>query len=186
MAFAFIMSMPGCPFVYAGDEIGMRHLDVTSVEGGYQRTGARSPMQWDATEPNFGFSDAQADELYTPQDLGDDAPTVAAQMADDSSLWHEVQRLATLRREVPALGVNASVDFVYVEKNAYPLIYLRAERGEGGQRVLCALNPSGRPVEVPCGFEPARELYALGERCELTDGVLRMPAESATFFELRM
>ena len=75
--------MPGCPFVYAGDEIGMRHLDVTSVEGGYQRTGARSPIQWDAAKPNYGFSGAPADALYISQDAGDDAPTVSAQMADD-------------------------------------------------------------------------------------------------------
>lgn len=38
--------MPGAPFIYYGDEIGMRYLEgLTSVEGGYGRTGSRSPMQ---------------------------------------------------------------------------------------------------------------------------------------------
>ncbi len=46
MAYAFLFSMPGVPFLYYGDEIGMRHLNLTSVEGGYNRTGARTPMQW--------------------------------------------------------------------------------------------------------------------------------------------
>ena len=184
LAFAFIMSMPGCPFVYAGDEIGMRHLDVTSVEGGYQRTGARSPMQWDAAAPNFGFSDAPAEKLYVRQDGAEDAPSVAAEMADESSLWSEVRRLIALRRSTPALGVNAAVEFVYCEKNAYPLVYLRSVREEGGQRVLVALNPAQRPAEVACDGRAARTLYSLGEAAELAGGTLRVPACSATFIEL--
>ena len=48
LAFAFLLTMPGAPFIYYGDEIGMRYVEgLTSVEGGYERTGARSPMQWD-------------------------------------------------------------------------------------------------------------------------------------------
>ena len=105
-------------------------------------------------------------------------------MADEASLWREVQRLVALRRATPALGVNAAVEFVYCEKDAYPLVYLRAERGEGGQRVLVALNPAACEVEVPCDFEAARVLYALGDGAQLVDGVLRVPAASATFFEL--
>ena len=49
LAFAFLLSMPGAPFIYYGDEIGMRYVKgLTSVEGGYGRTGSRSPMQWDS------------------------------------------------------------------------------------------------------------------------------------------
>lgn len=48
IAFAFLLSMPGAPFIYYGDEIGMRYVEgLDSVEGGYGRTGSRSPMQWD-------------------------------------------------------------------------------------------------------------------------------------------
>ena len=44
VAFAFLLTMPGAPFIYYGDEIGMRYVeDLTSVEGGYGRTGSRSP-----------------------------------------------------------------------------------------------------------------------------------------------
>ena len=111
-------------------------------------------------------------------------PTVSAEMSDEASLWREVQRLIALRRATPALGVNAAVEFVHCEKGAYPLVYLRTERGEGGQRVLVALNPSARAVEVPCEGEPARTLYALGDAAELADGTLRVPACSATFLEL--
>ena len=45
IAFAFLLSMPGAPFIYYGDEIGMNYVEgLTSVEGGYGRTGSRSPM----------------------------------------------------------------------------------------------------------------------------------------------
>ena len=190
MAFAFIMSMPGCPFVYYGDEIGMRHLDVTSVEGGYIRTGARSPMQW-GRGGNMGFSNAPAGELYIRQDDAPDAPTAEAQMADERSLWREVQRLIALRRETPALGAMGSVEFVYCEKDAYPLVYLRIERtaeGElvpGGKRVLVALNPAARPVEIPCPYEAACTIYTLGDPATLAAGTLSMPAASAAFFALK-
>ena len=46
VAFAFLLSMPGAPFIYYGDEIGMKYVEgLTSVEGGYGRTGSRTPMQ---------------------------------------------------------------------------------------------------------------------------------------------
>ena len=69
VAFAFLLSMPGAPFIYYGDEIGMRYVEgLTSVEGGYSRTGSRSPMQWD-DGVNAGFSTASAQKLYIQQDL---------------------------------------------------------------------------------------------------------------------
>ena len=68
VAFAFLLSMPGAPFLYYGDEIGMRYVEnLHSVEGGYGRTGSRSPMQWDHTT-NAGFSAAPKEKLYVKQD----------------------------------------------------------------------------------------------------------------------
>ena len=55
IAYTFIFTMPGVPFLYYGDEIGMRYLDVPTKEGGYQRTGSRTPMQWNSGR-NMGFS----------------------------------------------------------------------------------------------------------------------------------
>ena len=48
--------MPGAPFIYYGDEIGMRSLEgLGSKEGGIGRTGSRTPMQWEPG-PQAGFS----------------------------------------------------------------------------------------------------------------------------------
>ncbi len=64
IVFAFLVSMPGAPFVYYGDEIGMKYQPgLVSVEGGYDHTGTRTPMQWDGTI-NAGFSTAPPDRLY--------------------------------------------------------------------------------------------------------------------------
>ena len=53
--FAMLYTMPGAPFLYYGDEIGMRYLRLPTKEGGYFRTGSRTPMQW-APGENLGFS----------------------------------------------------------------------------------------------------------------------------------
>lgn len=75
IAFAFLLSMPGAPFIYYGDEIGMRYVEgLDSVEGGYGRTGSRSPMQWDRGV-NAGFSTAPKEKLYISQDPKKDRPT---------------------------------------------------------------------------------------------------------------
>ena len=67
IAFAFLLSMPGAPFIYYGDEIGMRYVEgLKSVEGGYNRTGSRSPMQWDDST-NAGFSSAPASVVLVAQ-----------------------------------------------------------------------------------------------------------------------
>ena len=147
IAFAFLLSMPGAPFIYYGDEIGMRYVEgLTSVEGGYGRTGSRSPMQWNASL-NAGFSSAPASDLYVPLDPDPDRPNVAAQMADPESLWHEVKRLIQIRKEHPALQSKGEIQFLYAEKNAYPLAYLRSCNEE---KVLVALTPSDQEVRLSC------------------------------------
>ena len=48
VAYGMILTMPGVPFLYYGDEIGMRYRNLPTKEGGYVRTGTRTPMPWDA------------------------------------------------------------------------------------------------------------------------------------------
>ena len=83
MIFAFSFAMPGIPFIYYGNEIGMRQLeDLPCVEGAYKpRAGARTPMQW-SSDKNRGFSTADSSKLYLPVDSSPDAPTVENQQRD--------------------------------------------------------------------------------------------------------
>lgn len=145
VAFAFFLTWPGVPYIYMGDEIGMRQVEgLASKEGGFGRTGARTPMQWDATK-NAGFSKAAASKLYLPIDPAKDRPTVAAQERDAKSLLQHVRRLAKLRRMTPALTNEADLTPVYAKAGKLPFVYVRRAAGES---VLVALNPSAKPVKV--------------------------------------
>lgn len=182
LAFAFLMSMPGAPFIYYGDEIGMRYLkDVPTKEGGYHRTGSRSPMQWDHSA-NAGFSCADPDDLYIMIDPDSDRPTVQDALDGKLPLYDEVKKLIALRKAHPALQNNTRVDFVYAEPNAYPLVYKRTAADE---QVLVALNPSGRNVCCDIGVAAAKGvIYSNNGEATLESGRLTMPAASATFFML--
>ncbi len=169
ICFAFLLTMSGAPFLYYGDEIGMRYLEnVTSVEGGYDRTGSRSPMQW-KTGAGMGFTTGNTP--YIPFDESADAPTVGAQEADKDSLLNAVKALLRLRREHPALQSFGAFEPVCAEKDAYPFAYRR--RG-GGEEILVVLNPADREAraDFDCGGEV---LFAVGGAVK--NG--RVPARSA-------
>lgn len=177
IAFAFLLSMPGAPFIYYGDEIGMRYVEQPSVEGGYERTCSRTPMQW-GRGGNAGFSAAPAEQLYTKMDPAPDAPTAEAQMTDETSLWHEVAKLTALRKANPALCASGGIEFIYCQPEAYPLVYLRTA---GDSRILVALNPAAHTVTCPCPHTAKAVLYQHGGPATLENGTLTMPGESAAF-----
>ncbi len=146
LAFLFLLTMPGVPFIYYGDEIGMRSLSgLPSKEGGYGRTASRTPMQWDDS-PNTGFSSASPEQLYLPVDARPDRPTVAAQEAEPHSLLNRVRRLIALRKSHPALCASGDFVPVYAERGQYPFVYKRIQ---GNEAILVALNPAARSVEIP-------------------------------------
>ncbi len=181
IAFAFLLSMPGAPFIYYGDEIGMRYVEnLASVEGGYGRTGSRSPMQWDSS-PNAGFSSAPKERLYIRQDESPDRPTAEAQMSDESSLFNEIKRLIAVRQAHAALQSRGEIEFIHAEKNSYPLAYLRSA---GSERLLVVLNPADREVSFECGLIPSGTVYSFGGEVSANDGRLTVPARSAGFYKV--
>lgn len=178
IAFAFLMSMPGAPFIYYGDEIGMRYLEnLISKEGGYGRTGSRSPMQWDKGV-NAGFSTAAKEKLYIRQDESADRPTVAAQQADENSLYHEIKKLIRIRQAHKALKSKGEIEFVYVEKESYPFAFLRSE---GDEKVLVILNPSGKEVSFDCDLTLGEVIYSYGKEAFAKDGKIVVPPVSASW-----
>lgn len=181
IAFAFLLSMPGAPFIYYGDEIGMRYIEnIPSVEGGYGRTGSRSPMQWDSSV-NAGFSTAPKEKLYIRQDESADRPTAAAQMADENSLYHEIRRLIAVRQDHTALQSKGEIKFVYAEKDAYPLSYLRSS---GEERILVVINPADREVSFGCAHVPQETLYRFGGEIAFKDGIMTVPAQTVGWFKI--
>lgn len=181
IAFAFLLSMPGAPFIYYGDEIGMRYVEgLTSVEGGYGRTGSRSPMQWDDST-NAGFSAAPAEKLYIRQDESPDRPTVKAQLADESSLYREIKRLIGIRQSHAALQSKGEIEFVYAEKNAYPFAYLRSA---GDEKILVIINPADREVVFECGYLPKEKVYSLGGDVAVSGGKITVPPCFAGYYRI--
>ena len=153
MIMAFGFTMPGVPFLYYGNEIGMRQLsdDMPQIEGCFKpRAGARSPMQWGGSTSNLGFSSAPADKLYLPVDPASDAPTVATQEADPKSLLNRVRRLIALHKAEPALANYADFVPLYAKENTYPLAYARAS---GGDIIIALFNPADRAVTATFDFD---------------------------------
>lgn len=181
VAFAFLLSMPGAPFIYYGDEIGMRYVEgLTSVEGGYGRTGSRSPMQWDKGL-NAGFSSAPAEKLYIPLDPAEDRPYASAQMSDEGSLRSEVKRLIAFRQANPALRSRGGIKFLTDGAEARALIY---KRTSGGQTITVIINPANKPVSVPEEFiSGGRVVYTAGSY-DNSRGQLTVNGCSAVFVEV--
>ncbi len=147
--YAMLFTMPGTPFLYYGDEIGMRNIDgLSEKEGSMWRTGNRTPMQWEAGAPNLGFSSAPKKQLYLPVDPSKDAPTVSAQLADKNSLLHFTRALIALRKKYSALGNDGAFTPLYAEAGRYPFIY---ERSDADGRFAIAVNPGENPrtVDLP-------------------------------------
>lgn len=181
LAFAFLLTLPGAPFVYYGDEIGMRYIrDIPSKEGGYHRTSSRTPMQWDDSL-NAGFSAAPAEELYLPVDTNENRPCVSRQKADESSIYNTVKRLLKLRRAHAGLGNTADFEFVELSENRYPLAYLRSGDNE---RFLVVINPSAKAIECKkIDFENI--VFSIGECVKNVDDKMVVAACSAFVAKLK-
>ncbi len=165
--FAFSIAMPGIPFIYYGNEIGMRQLyDLPFVEGAYKpRAGARTPMQWTPGK-NLGFSAAPASKLYLAVDGGPDAPTVAAQEKDPDSLLNRVRHLIRLKKSEPSLSAYAEFVPVYVKPDTYPVIFARAA---GSDILLALFNPADREASAEFTLNVAIKTRTLlaGTDCRL-------------------
>lgn len=149
LCFMFLLTMSGVPSIYYGDEIGMRYLrDRLSVEGGFHRTGSRTPMQWEKGKKNYGFS--ESDTPYITPDSEKDAPTVSEQTKDDNSLLNFVKKLIELRKNHSALWAKSEYKTIYAEKGKYPYIY---ERTDGSESLRVIINPADRVENIPVKTE---------------------------------
>lgn len=179
LAFAFLLSMPGAPFIYYGDEIGMRYVEnLVSVEGGYERTGSRSPMQWD-NSLNSGFSASAPGKLYIPLDSDKNRPTVLSQINDPSSIYNEVKKLIKIRQSHKALQNDGSIEFI--NTGNYPLAYIRKNAGES---ILVIINPSGSSQFLECKCTPANAVYLTKDGIKSNENGFIVPSCFAGFYQL--
>ena len=150
----------------------MRSLvNLPNVEGanhnGKERSGARTPMQWDATE-NAGFSTCAPENIYLPvcpewtpatsydaylkwkadgckKPTSKGMITVESQDADPESLLNWTRSLIALRKEAKPFWASSDFTPVFDESHPYPMVYTRSD---GEHSYLIALNPSGAKQSV--------------------------------------
>ena len=179
LAFAFLLTMPGAPFIYYGDEIGMRYVEnAVSVEGGYGRTGSRSPMQWDDSA-NAGFSKASADKLYVPIDPAPDRPTAETEMKKEDSLRSEIKRLISFRQAHPALQSRGDIRFVTAK--GYPLVY---ERSYEGEKLLIVINPSDKAADFEYSGHLGTALYTYGGKISQKGEAVTVSGQTAAVIDI--
>jgi maltose alpha-D-glucosyltransferase / alpha-amylase len=140
---SLLLSFPGTPILYYGDEIGMGDNIYLG-----DRNGVRTPMQWNG-DRNAGFSTATPARLYSPvimdPVLGYEAINVEAQQSDPSSLLSWMRNMIALRKLFRVFG-RGSIEFLD-PSNRKILAYLRQYEGE---QVLCVANLSrfAQPVDL--------------------------------------
>ena len=150
VAAMLLMMLRGTPFIYYGDELGMRKVRVsrrqtrdtrvkTMRSHHYSRDGARTPMRWDGSSGS-GFTGS--DRPWLPLGAGTNPADVAQQQADRNSLLNLYRDLIALRRETPALIGGELVPLPTCRD------VLAFERHGGGQRLRIALNMGGKEHRI--------------------------------------
>jgi maltose alpha-D-glucosyltransferase/alpha-amylase len=155
---ALLMSLPGSPVLYYGDEIGMGD----NIWLG-DRDGVRTPMQW-TPDRNAGFSKCDPARLYLPVVMdpiyGYQAINVESQQNNPGSLLHWTRKMIDIRKRHPVFGVGD-----YTELSASNPSVLAFVREFGTDRVLCVNNLSRfpQPVELDLRrFEGVNPVECMG------------------------
>lgn len=154
-AMTLLLTLRGTPYLYYGEEIGMRNLrlrrDQIMDPPGKRywpiykgRDGYRSPMQWDDTTYS-GFSESKPWLPVHPDHVG---RNVREQKENPDSLLHFTRKLIRLRKEYPAITLG---DFkpIYVPQRQV-MTYVRKHEE---QKVLVAMNFSRQKTRVLLGPE---------------------------------
>jgi maltose alpha-D-glucosyltransferase / alpha-amylase len=145
---ALLLSLPGSPILYYGDEIGMGD----NIWLG-DRDAVRTPMQW-TPDRNAGFSSCDPGRLTLPAIMdpvyGYQVTNVEAAMTSPSSLLHWTRRMVEIRKQNPAFGLGSYTELA--SSNAAVLAFLRqVPLPDGGDDVVMCVNNFSRfpqPTEL--------------------------------------
>lgn len=181
---ALLISLPGTPVLYYGDEIGMGDNIYLG-----DRNGVRTPFQW-SPDRNAGFSRATPQKLYLPVIIDPEyhyeAYNVEAQQNNPSSILWFMKRLISLRKRYPAIS-RGSFQLIF-PSNHRVLAFIRSH---GDQNLLCIANLSrfAQPVELALGeYNGMTPVEAFGQtrfpRITAAPYLLTLGPHSFLFFSL--
>jgi maltose alpha-D-glucosyltransferase/alpha-amylase len=153
-----LLSLPGSPILYYGDEVGMGDNIYLG-----DRDGVRTPMQWNG-DRNGGFSRSDFAQLYLPPLMdpvyGFPAVNVEAQMRNESSLLHWMRRFIAVRKRFAVFGEGTFEALDAANPSVFAFL-----RTLHGQMILCVNNLSrfAQPVELDLRrFEGCTPVEMLG------------------------
>ena len=178
---AMLLSFPGAISLYQGEELGQTETDLVyaeltdppalrfwpEVRG---RDGCRTPMVWDRTQANAGFSTGIP---WLPIKEPQAARAVAGQQADNDSVLAAYRAIIAFRKATPALRWGRT-EFLEL---AEPILAFR--RDHEGQAVTCVFNLSARPVRLKTD---ATALTGPSSAM-LGEGILSLPANGFAWIE---
>ena len=156
-----LLSLPGTPILYYGDELGMGDNIYLG-----DRDGVRTPMQWTG-DRNAGFSKADFAQLYLPVLLdpvyGYQSVNVEAEMRDTHSFLQWLRRMLTVRKQHPVFGLGS-----FQALNPHNAAIFAYVRTYGDDVVLVVNNLSGRAQAAELDLGPWAGMYPIellgGER----------------------
>jgi maltose alpha-D-glucosyltransferase/alpha-amylase len=158
LLYAIMLSLPGVPIIYFGDEIGMGDNIFLN-----DREGVRTPMQW-SKQNNAGFSERADGKLFLPVidqgKYGYSTVNVEAQRKDPDSLFNRLCRLIAVRK---AHAAFSSQDLEILYRNR-PSIFAVC-REETGGKIICIHNLSSQVQKIELS----------GKRCELLHHSMNQP-----------
>lgn len=175
-ATATLLALPGAPYVYQGEELGLEQSDVPEAQrqdpmwlrsGGelVGRDGSRTPIPWTTQEPNHGWTTGTP---WLPFGDGARGHSVAAQDADPDSMLAFYRRALALRRK---LRPGLAPEVCWLDAPSQVLAFRRVL--DDGRSLRCVLNTGPVEVVVP---EATGVLVLTSGRTPARDGVV--PAET--------
>ncbi len=137
---ALLLSLPGSPVLYYGDEIGMGDNIYLG-----DRNGVRTPMQW-SYDRNAGFSSADTEQLFSPPITSPNYHygnvNVDSENRLPTSMLNWVRKMLSVRKRYAQVMGRGSIKFLE-HRNRHVLSYIRSY---GEDRMLCIFNLSRKPT----------------------------------------
>ena len=176
---AMLLTMRGTPFLYYGDEIGMRDISLKRSEimdppgkkywpFNKGRDGCRSPMQWDDSA-NAGFSTKKP---WLPVHANYKKRNVSAQRKDESSIFNFTRELIALRKENVILRRGKIIPLSEIPDDV--MAYLRQH---GDEQVLVFLNFSKKNQKVVLPKKTWKVLFSKSRESEVDKEITLFPHE---------
>ena len=179
-----LLSLPGTPVLYYGDEIGMGENYLLG-----DRNGVRTPMQW-SPDRNAGFSEASCERLYLPPitspEYHFEAVNVAVQEADPGSLLWWMRRAIGLRRRHPVLARGT---FAVIPTPNRHVIAYRRESDDETLLIVANLSRDAQWCELDLAADVGRgvvELFGGGRFPGVTDSPYGLTLGPHSFLWLRL